>query len=76
MEANGECRQRIKGGPGYKGEKFIIVGEKDTILLRKLEENKLKRRILKLLDYFADKFAEAEVTERDVEVEIAKARKR
>lgn len=59
-----------------KGEKFIIVGEKDTILLKKIEENKLKRKMLKLLDYFADKFAEAEVTEKDVEVEIAEARKR
>ncbi len=59
-----------------KGEKFVIVGDKNTILLKKIEEQKLKKRMLELLDYFADKFSEAGITEEDVEKEIAKARKR
>lgn len=58
-----------------KGEKFIIVGDGNTILLKRLEDQKLKKSMLKLLDRFADKFSEAGITEKDVEEEIALARK-
>ncbi len=59
-----------------KGEKFLVVGERDAILLKRIKDRKLKKRMVELLDYFADKFSEAGVTEEDVGKEIAATRKR
>ncbi len=58
-----------------KGEKFVVISDKDAILLKRLKDSDLKKRMYKLLDYFSDKFEETGVTKNDVEKEIAKARR-
>ncbi len=59
-----------------KGEKFIIVSDRDAILLKRLKDSDLKKRMYKLLDYFSDKFEEAGIAKDDIEKEIAEARRR
>ncbi len=59
-----------------KGEKFIIVNDRDAILLKRLKDSDLKKRMHKLLDYFSDKFEEEGITKDDIEKEIAQARRR
>jgi len=46
-----------------------------TTPLKRVNEQKLKKRMLELLDRFSDKFSEAGITETDVEEQIALARK-
>ncbi len=58
-----------------KGEKFIIVSDRDAILLKRLKDGDLKKRMHKLLDYFSDKFEETGITKDDIEKEIAQARR-
>jgi AbrB family looped-hinge helix DNA binding protein len=59
-----------------KGEKFVVISDKDAILLKRLKDSDLKRSMYKLLDYFSDKFDEAGITKSDIEKEIAEARRR
>jgi len=58
-----------------KGEKFIVVSDRDAILLKRLKDGDLKKRMYKLLDYFSNKFEEADITKSDIEKEIAEARR-
>ncbi|MEE8167665.1 MAG: AbrB/MazE/SpoVT family DNA-binding domain-containing protein [Candidatus Hydrothermarchaeales archaeon] len=59
-----------------KGEKFAVISDRDAILLKRLKDSDLKKRMYKLLDYFSDKFGEAGITKSDIEKEIAEARRR
>ncbi len=59
-----------------KGEKFVIISDKDAILLKKLKDSDLKKKMYKLLDYFSDQFEEAGITKSEIEKEIAEERRR
>ena len=57
-----------------KGEKFVVINDKDAILLKRIKDSDLKKKMYKLLDYFSDKFEEANITKSDIEKEITEAR--
>ncbi|MFQ6072671.1 MAG: hypothetical protein ACE5KT_08240 [Methanosarcinales archaeon] len=58
-----------------KVDKFILVSDNDTILLKTLKKTDKKKDILNLLDYFADRFAEKGITENEIEKLIEEVRK-
>jgi len=57
-----------------KQDKFIVVHDKDSILLKKIKRQEASKKMLKLLDKFSQKFQEAGITADDVKEEIKKAR--
>jgi len=57
-----------------KQDKFIVVHDKDSILLKKIKRQEANKKMLILLDKFSKKFQEAGITAEDVKGEIRKAR--
>jgi AbrB family looped-hinge helix DNA binding protein len=58
-----------------KQDKFIIVHDRDTILLKRVHEEKLQRRMKELLAKFRSGMKESGLSRKDVEAVIRKARK-
>jgi len=55
-------------------DKFVIVHDKDNILLKKISKEEANKAMLNLMDKTSDKFRKAGITKRDVVEEIRKAR--
>jgi AbrB family looped-hinge helix DNA binding protein len=55
-------------------EKFIVFGEGDTIVIKRLSNESLKKEFLELLDTFTFAFERAGITKKDVEEEISQNR--
>ena len=58
-----------------KQDKFLIVHDRDTILLKRVHEEKLKKRIKALLSKFRSGMKAGGISEKDVEEVIRKVRK-
>jgi AbrB family looped-hinge helix DNA binding protein len=57
-----------------KQDKFVIVHDRDSILLKKIKKQEVNKKMIKLLDKFSKEFQEAGITADDVKEEIKKAR--
>ena len=57
-----------------KQDKFVIVHDRDSILLKKIKKQEINKKMIKLLDKFSKEFQEAGITADDVKEEIKKAR--
>ena len=55
-------------------DKFIIVHDRDSILLKRISQEEADKAMLKLMDGIADKFKQAGVKKSDVAEEIRKSR--
>lgn len=55
-------------------DKFILVHDKDSILLKRLKEDETKLKMLKMLDKFADEFKKHGIKKSDIEKEIRAVR--
>ena len=51
-------------------ERFLVVGEGDTIVLRRMTKDRMRQEFEALLAYFSDASAKAGLTPGDVEKEI------
>ncbi|OQX21211.1 MAG: hypothetical protein BWK75_03700 [Candidatus Altiarchaeales archaeon A3] len=51
-------------------DKFFVMQKDDSILLKRMDQNEIKKGMLKLMDYFSEKFNEEGITREDVENEI------
>jgi antitoxin PrlF len=57
-------------------DKFIIVRDSENVILRRIKKGHPDKKLLSLLDEFARKFEEAQISPEDVKEEIKKARGR
>jgi len=57
-------------------DKFILVNDKDTILLKKLEEEEVKSKMRSLIKVFTEEFKKAGLKQKDLDREIRAVRKR
>ena len=57
-----------------KQDKFVVVHDKDSILLKRISKAEANKAMLNLMDRVSDKFRKAGITRADVEKEIRKAR--
>jgi len=57
-------------------DKFIIVRDKESVILRKIESLQPDRKLLSLLDELSKRFEEAHISPEDVKKEIKQARAR
>jgi AbrB family looped-hinge helix DNA binding protein len=57
-----------------KTDKFVLVHDKDSILLKKINREEATRKMAKLLDTMARKFKDAGITEEDVKGAVRRAR--
>ena len=57
-------------------DKFIIVRDSENVILRRIKKGNPDKKLLSLLDEFARKFEEAQISPEDVKEEIKKARGR
>ena len=57
-----------------KQDKFVVIHDKDSILLKRISREEANEAMLKLMDKISDKFRKAGITRADVEKEIRKAR--
>jgi AbrB family looped-hinge helix DNA binding protein len=57
-----------------KTDKFVIVHDRDCILLRKISRQEETRKMAKLLDKMAGRFREAGISEEDVKGAVRRAR--
>ena len=57
-----------------KQDKFVIVNSGNNILLKRIEEDEIRKNMFKLMDKISDRVKEAGITKKDVELEIRKAR--
>ena len=57
-----------------KQDRFVIVHDKDSILLKRISKAEANEAMLKLMDKISDKFRKAGITKRDVAEEIRKSR--
>lgn len=55
-------------------DKFVLVYDKNDIMLRKIDCDELKARMINLMDKFADKFKKAGISREEIEKEIRNAR--
>ncbi len=56
-------------------EKFILVNDKDTIILKRIKEDELKTRMKSLMKTFTAEFKKARITQEDFVKEIKAVRK-
>lgn len=56
-------------GLGNK-DRFLVVGDKDTIVLRRLTKDRMRQEFEALLTYFSEATAKAGLTPEDAEKEI------
>ena len=57
-----------------KNDKFIIAYDKDCILLKRIREEHLKKRVRAILDKMAERFKLSGITEKDVAAAIKRVR--
>ncbi len=57
-------------------DKFIIVRDKESVILRKIESIQPDKKLLSLLDELSKRFEEARISPEDVKKEIRQARVR
>ena len=67
-----EIRRALDIGPS---DKFLVIGEDDSIILKKLNKESLKKEFETLLSEFGEKFKEMEISKEDVKKEIRKYRR-
>ena len=60
---------RVAMGIG-PSEKFLVVGEGDTIVLKRLSRESLKREMNSLFAYFSGEFSKAGITQQEAIEEI------
>ncbi|ODS36301.1 MAG: hypothetical protein A7316_10165 [Candidatus Altiarchaeales archaeon WOR_SM1_86-2] len=61
----------VREAMGIKSrDRFFVMQKDDSILLKKIDQERAKKRMLELMDYFSEKFKEAGITREDVENEI------
>jgi len=58
-----------------KQDKFLLVHDRDTILLKRVHEEKLKTRMKELVAKFRTRMKESAISKKDLEAVIRKARK-
>ena len=56
-------------------DKFMLVHDRDTILLKRVHEEKLKKRMKELVAKFRTGMKESGIAKKDLEAVIRKARK-
>ena len=59
-----------------KKDKFILVHDKDSILLKRVREEDFEKKIKKLLDQTANEFKKRKLTKKDIEKEITAVRRK
>ena len=57
-------------------DRFIIVRDKESVILRKIESIQPDKKLLSLLDELSKRFEEARISPEDVKKEIRQARAR
>lgn len=57
-------------------DKFVVVRDKESVILRKIKSNQPDKKLLSLLDELAKRFEEARISPEDVKEEIRQARTR
>jgi len=57
-----------------KQDKFVIVHDKDSILLKRISREEANKAMLKLMDTIANKFKQAAIKKSDIANEIRKSR--
>lgn len=57
-----------------KEDKFVVVHDRNNILLKRIGREEAKKAMLKLLDKFSEEFKKHKITKKDVEEEIRKVR--
>lgn len=55
-------------------DRFVVVHDKDEILLKRINEDEIKFRMIRMLDKFSDKFEKAGINKEDINKEIMKMR--
>jgi AbrB family looped-hinge helix DNA binding protein len=58
-----------------KSDKFMIVADRDDILLKRIKQSDVKKQLIRLADKYSAEFRRAGITRQDLEREIADARK-
>lgn len=56
-------------------DKFVLVNDRDTIILKRLQEEEVKSRMISLMKTFTSEFKKAGITQEDLAREIKAARK-
>jgi len=56
-------------------DKFVLVNDRDTIILKRLQEEEVKSRMISLMKTFTKEFKKAGITQEDLAREIKAARK-
>ena len=56
-------------------DKFVLVNDKDTIIMKKLQEEEVKSRMKYLIREFTREFQKAGITKEDLDKEIKATRK-
>jgi len=57
-----------------KQDKFVIVHDKDSILLKRISKEEANKAMLKLMDTISDKFRKASIKRSAIAKEIRRAR--
>ena len=59
--------KKIRKELGIKSsDKFFVMQKEDSIILKKIDEEKAKEKMLELMDYFTEEFKKAGITREDV----------
>ena len=67
----------VREAMGIKSsDRFFVMQKDDSILLKKIDQEGAKKRMLELMDYFAEKFKEAGITREDVKDAVKWARQK
>ena len=59
-----------------RSDKFFVMQKDDSILLKKIDQESVKKRMFELMDYFSEKFKEAGITREDVKEAVKWARQK
>ena len=57
-------------------EKFLVVSEGDTIMLKRLKKERLKKELESIFAYFSDAFSKAGITPEEAKREIQAHRRK
>ena len=58
-----------------KKDKFILIHDNDSILLKRIQEGDIRKKMKKLLDQTAKEFKKRGITKKDIEREIRAVRR-
>jgi len=56
-------------------DKFVLVNDKDTIIMKRLQEEEIKSRMKSLMKEFTKEFTKEKITKEDLKREIKAVRK-